>query len=79
MTGGCIKADNGGPVALETRLGWVLSGELQNCKETSSTATNCAQMHVLLAEEKNLSNQLSKFWSLESIGIHLEEENSVYQ
>ena len=51
MTGGCIKADNGGPVALESRLGWVLSGELQNCKETSSTAANFAQTHVLFAQE----------------------------
>ena len=79
MTGGCIKADSGGPVALESRLGWVLSGELQNCKETSSTATNFAQTHVLFAQEQNLSDQVSKFWSLESIGIHLERENSVYQ
>ena len=79
MTGGCIKADNGGPVALESRLGWVLSGELQNCKETSSTATNFAQTHVLFAQEQNLSDQISKFWSLESIGIHLEEENSGYR
>ena len=79
MTGGCIKADSGGPVALESRLGWVLSGELQNCKETSSTATNFAQTHVLFAQEQNHSDQISKFWSLESIGIHLEKENSVYQ
>ena len=77
MTGGCIKADSGGPVALESRLGWVLSGELQNCKETSSTAANFAQTHVLFAQEQNLIDQISKFWSLESIGIHSEKENSV--
>ena len=63
------------------KAGWsrVLSGELQNCKETSSTATNFAQTHALLAKEENLNNKLSKFWSLESIGIHLRKENSVYQ
>ena len=63
------------------KAGWsrALLGELRNCKETSSTATNFAQTHVLFAKEENLNDQLSKFRSWESIGIHLEKENSVYQ
>ena len=79
LTGGSIRGEIGGPIALESRLGWILSGEIQNCKETTSTSTNFAQTHVLRVEEHRLEEQVSRFWDLESIGIDQQRENSVYQ
>ena len=79
MTGGSIRGEIGGPIALESRLGWILSSEIQNCKETTSTSTNFAQTHVLRVEQHRLEEQVSRFWDLESIGIDQQKENSVYQ
>ena len=79
------RGDESGPVALLTRLGWVLSGPIDvKCEEASST-TNLAATHVLridanpVQEElnSNMTEQLKKFWDLESVGIR-DNETSVY-
>ena len=64
------------PVAVLTKLGWVISGPMKmECKEKLSSI-NFVTTHVLKVSqlqdyhmEDNLSTQLEKFWSLDSIGI----------
>ena len=79
------RGEQPGPVALLTRLGWVLSGPIDNyCEEIRST-TNFAATHVLRVDattvqdvqNTNMTEQLKKFWDLESIGIR-GDESSVY-
>lgn len=83
LSGGCMRGELGGPVALESKLGWILSGQLPNCPVSKSTATNLTQTHVLkisdVNEDDNLESQLSRFWSLEELGINVQKENSVYK
>jgi hypothetical protein len=79
------RSEGRGPVALSTRLGWVLSGPIDNLSEESSSTTNFAATHVLRIDatpvkdnlNPNMTEQLKKFWELESIGIR-GYENSVY-
>ena len=79
------RGEQPGPVALLTRLGWVLSGPIDNyCEEVRST-TNFAATHVLRVDatavqdvqNTNMTEQLKKYWDLESIGVR-GDESSVY-
>ncbi len=79
------RGEQPGPVALLTRLGWVLSGPIDNyCEEVRST-TNFAATHVLWVDattvqdvqNTNMTEQLKKCLDLESIGIR-GDESSVY-
>ena len=71
-----------GPVAIETKLGYVLSGPASDEPTVASTAVNITSAHILKTEavpfppEENLNEQLSSFWKLESIGV-LPDESSV--
>lgn len=68
-----------GPTAIETRLGWVLSGPITGlCSESSSV--NALSCHVLKVEASqhgysnaSLDQALRKFWNLETLGINPEE------
>ena len=71
-----------GPVVMQMKLGYVLSGPPSDEPTVASTAVNITSTHILKAEavpfppEENLNEQLSHFWKLESIGV-LPDENSV--
>ena len=83
LSGKCIKAHQG-PVAMESVLGWILSGPVDNDSRVESTHANFVETHVLRLEsiaeikETSLEAQVSKFWELESIGIQ-KQENTVYE
>ena len=87
MTGETRTGTNGGPVAIKTHLGWVLSGQVNEAKETptdSSVFLNNTHMLRLDTEpiEENdcsLKEGLSKFWSIEALGIAPESIDAVYQ
>ena len=68
-----------GPVALDSRLGWIHSGPVSGNSSVSSIPMNLVQTHAMRVdtEEMTLEKQLSKFWELESLGIS-PQENSVY-
>ena len=70
---GKIRRGVDGPVAVHTRLGWVMSGTL-TMDEGCSTAHNFLTMHVLridatLFTQDPLDEVLHTFWNLESLGI----------
>ena len=58
-----------GPVAVKTRVGWVVGGPLQNRQVNNEQHANIA--HTLL----QLPEQLEKFWDLETLGIVPHEQN----
>ena len=79
VTGSICKIE-GGPTALHTKLGWVLSGP--TAAYHSLTSVNLVTTHVLRAdaqplETTRLDEQLQSFWELESLGIY-EEEKTLY-
>ena len=66
------QGDPSGPVALETKLGWVLSGPAVCSTPAESCTVNLSSTHVLKIEVADISDMrsdLQKFWNLETLGI----------
>ena len=72
---GRVRRGKTGPTAIETVLGWVLSGPVPGimCEEAS---TNLISAHALILEASvlqchdcNLDQRLMEFWNLETLGI----------
>ena len=75
LTTGEIRRGDSGPVAIETELGWVLSGPAPTdtpAVEHSSLA-NIVTCHALRIDAQltndRLHSTLKKFWELESLGV----------
>ena len=70
------------PVAVESKLGWILSGvvgmdESNRSKEISSTHLILHKVDIGLPEPNDdLVNTLEKFWQTESIGICEKDEEA---
>ena len=82
---GEIRRGKVGPVAMKTKVGWVLSGPVV-CHESTSQAasTNFVTSHVMHLETSSLEcsssklkdplvQQLQRFWEIESISMSLDE------
>ena len=71
VTGGVSRGAQG-PVAIHTKLGWVLSGPAQH-ENTTKVSTNLITTHVLKVDSQptnaDLEKELQSFWDLESLGI----------
>ena len=77
-----MKQD-GGPTAIETHLGWVLSGPAKGLhQKTVINLISTHSSHMLrvdsITEPESLDAGLKRFWELESLGI-LKEEHPVQQ
>ena len=68
---GKVKRGRSDPVALNTKLGWVLSGPVYQQGAASSLTVNYVSAHTLRTDIQhvNLDDQLSKFLGLKFIGI----------
>ena len=83
FTGEIRKGRSPGPVALNTKLGWVLSGPLAfKCKGNPECAVNICSTYALRIDTSTINieqqpdrinEQLSRFWDLESLGIQKNE------
>ena len=73
---GAVSQIAGGPTAIYTKLGWVMSGPMP-VKITKLCATNLVTTHVLRVDTQmeSLDNSLKAFWELESLGIQPDEKN----
>ena len=78
VTGTIKRGNKPGPVAVLTRLGWVLSGPvIQERQRSPVCTTNLNTTHVLRIDAEpvlpnptdRLQKQLKKFWDLETLGI----------
>ena len=85
IANGEVRRGESGPVAMNTRFGWTLSGPVENATRSETHSVNLAATHVLRiatrrdemdVHEMELNMKLCTFWELESIGIK-QEENSV--
>ena len=81
VTGNVCRGE-GGPTAIHTKLGWVLSGP-SSPGNSENSLVNLSVTHVLhtgtdLNTDYALDNQLSAFWDLESFGV-VENKKSVLE
>ena len=82
LTTGETRRGQSGPVAIRTRLGWVLSGPVPTV-EGQQLAASFLTTHVLRVDvaphfAENLEETLHSFWNLESMGIR-DAEDSVLE
>ncbi|ORU90924.1 MAG: hypothetical protein A6F71_08245 [Cycloclasticus sp. symbiont of Poecilosclerida sp. M] len=77
---GRVRRGSSGPMAIETKVGWVLSGPTGQQETTVNLAVT--PTHALRIDtypiEQSLDDQLRRFWELESLGI-MRDESSVYE
>ena len=78
---GSISRGSDGPIAVHTKLGWVLSGPTSHA-ENNHCSMNLGITHVLHAETRSaepepLDEQLRAFWELETLGIP-DKERTLY-
>lgn len=82
FTGNVKQGEIGGPVASETRLGWVLSGPMPSSRSNPLSSVNLVSTHVLkiqstvqpLVDYSDSGSECSKelvnkLWDLDAIGI----------
>lgn len=80
---GCVIKGERGPTAIHTKLGWVLSGPMEDEQSDELTTTNLvSQTHALKCSNlparqpaNEVSDDLKAFWDLESLGITLPEKS----
>ena len=83
LTTGEIRRGSTGPVTINTKLGWVLSGPGPSAP-TQSSAINLITTHILTVgaeplNDHDLNETLCSFWELESLGIRSAEvEKSIH-
>ena len=72
---GAVSKSTGGPTAIHTKLGWVLSGPIE-AGGSNQCSTNLVTTHVLRANTQpdHLVDRLKAFWELESLGIQPNEK-----
>ena len=77
---GRVLRGRSGPMAIHTKVGWVLSAPVDR-QETSAnlalTSTHALRIDTCPNEQK-FHDQLRRFWELESLGI-MKDESSVYE
>ena len=76
VTGEIIRGASG-PVVINTRLGWVLSGPVPMNNVTSVNFTSSQTLQINRSTDV-LEKELQSFWELESFGIR-EKEDSVQE
>ena len=80
VTGRVIRGDNG-PTAIHTKVGWVLSGPVDQPEVTTNLTfmtTHVLKIETCPTMEGNLDDHLKRFWELESLGV-TDDETSVYE
>ena len=78
---GEMRKGESGPVAVSSRLGWLLSGPLHDSANPTDVLSNLIISgkselghNGAYDEEQDLVGTLKKFWECESISIHLSED-----
>ena len=76
---GRVLRGRSGPMAIHTKVGWVLSGPTDRRETTANltlTATHALRIDTFPVER--LDDELRRFWELEALGI-MKDESSVYE
>ena len=74
--GRTIRGERDEPVAVETSLGWVLSGPMK-CSEMQERKVNVFFVKQEVVKDEELKNSVQRLWDLETLGIR--ETNEVHE
>ncbi|XP_014676190.1 PREDICTED: uncharacterized protein LOC106816151 [Priapulus caudatus] len=78
QSGRTIRGEIGQPVAVETKVGWVLSGPLKGriSRGGSETQVNLISRENVRSEQDSIDRDIHKLWDLETLGIRESEDVS---
>ena len=66
--GKCRRGGHGAPLAIDSKLGWILCGYSAN-HDPTITSLNAPIINTESCNDENLNDQLEKFWSLDTVGV----------
>ena len=69
---GYKKAENHSPWAVQLPLGWVMSGQLPNCKSLKDSICFASNEEMFCCDNEKLSAQMSKWWASESYASNID-------
>ena len=81
VTGDVVKGEDG-PTAIDSKLGWLLSGPAESSLSDESTTSNLIltqndpHFSISSTEDSKLADSLRRFWETESIGISEQQPKS---
>ena len=64
-----VRGEPGQPVAISTKVGWLLSGPVEAQSREKLTSINFQSTHVLRVESESVKDDLDKLWDFDSVGI----------
>ena len=70
--GDTIRGENDQPVAIETSLGWTLSGPIS--QEEGATSQSASVNVTITSQPDRIEQRLNQLWDFESLGIQEEDE-----
>ena len=68
-----IRGEPGEPVAVSTKVGWVMSGPVDGHSRERLSSINFATTHVIKVASNPPTDELNRLWDFESIGIREKE------
>ena len=79
ITGRILQGKKPGPVAMETKLGWVLSGPTDMV--SSDPDSHVMRFDTVVVDKENFAivNEVKKFWENEAMGIKGNEDQFVHE
>ena len=72
-----IRGESGQPVAISTKVGWLLSGPVEAQLKERPSSINFQSTHVLRVASESPKEDLDKLWDFDSVGIR--ERGSVQE
>ena len=64
-----VRGEPGQPVAISTKVGWLLSGPVEAQPREKLSSINSQSTRVLRVESESVKDDLDKLWDFDSVGI----------
>ena len=84
VTGKTNTGKNNGPVAVESKFGWVLKGPVTSFEVSTNLTFESEYSHVLFlntdqsVRNENINFNMNRSWDLETIGIREKEDSNLH-
>ena len=75
-----IRGEMNGPVAVRTKLGWVVSGQVKGVNRRNVEMSHVLRFDSVIVEDREadpLLNEVKKFWEVESVGCQESKPDTV--
>ena len=64
-----LRGKNNSPVAIESMLGWIICGRINDAKPSSTSTFLISTQSRMNYNQRQLESDLHKFWEIETLGV----------